>query len=156
MPSELLYRIVDEPSPNPIRKWAVKPFWPWIAYLMSGGWIGIPWFIFNSVAMGSPTRNREIGLALLTPVILLGMVLGLNFVMPENAPAGAGRYLVVVFLLVKMVVSYVLFIWQSRGIQLHEHFGNRPQNGAIVAVVAFMIDERVTQLLPQFLRLGLM
>ena len=63
------YRIMDEPSPSSVARWAVKPFWPLLATMMAGTWLGAPWFVFNGFALGSPTRRREIVLAL---VALLG------------------------------------------------------------------------------------
>lgn len=156
MPTELLYRIIDEPKGSPWRAWVVKPFWPWIALTLGGVWVGAPWFIFNSVAMGSPTRKREILAAALLPVLILGSFLSLySGAKLIELPEVGFKYLVLPALVVKMVIGYFLFIVQSRAFQLHEHFGQPARNGAIVAVAAFLLHDRVLESMHPLVRLML-
>lgn len=53
------YRIIDEPTPSPLSRLTVNPAWIVLAsfLLQPIAWI---WFLFNSFAMGSPTRGKEV------------------------------------------------------------------------------------------------
>lgn len=157
MPTELLYRIIDEPRGSALRSWVVKPFWPWIALMLGGVWVGAPWFIFNSVAMGSPSRTKEIVAAAALPFVLGGSILGLLMLAGAfDLPQVTFKYFVLPGILFKMVIGYFLFMTQSRAFQLHEHFGQPSRNGAIVAVAAFFLRDRVLDSLPMLVKLSLL
>jgi hypothetical protein len=157
MPTELLYRIIDEPRGSPWRAWVVKPFWPWIALMLGGVWVGAPWFIFNSVAMGSPSRAKEIVASASLPFVLGGSFFALVVAgQALNVPEVMFKYMVLPGVLMKMVIGYFLFITQSRAFQLHEHFGQPARNGAFIAVAAFFLRDRVLDALPTFVKLSLL
>jgi hypothetical protein len=157
MPSELLYRIIDEPRGSPWRAWVVKPFWPWLALALGGVWIGAPWFIFNSIALGSPSKVKEIAAAIALPVLLGATFIGLfGGASALEFPEVTFKYLMLPVLLVKMVLGYFLFTLQSRAFQLHQHFGKLERNGAIIAVAGFLLRDRVLDALPTLLRVCLL
>lgn len=157
MPTDLLYRIIDEPRGSAWRAWVVKPFWPWIALMLGGVWVGVPWFIFNSIAMGSPSRTREVVAAAALPLVLGGSIFGMVLLADVlGMPRVTFKYFVLPGILFKMVIGYLLFMWQSRAFELHHHFGNPARNGAIIAVAAFFLRERVLAALPDLLRLSLL
>ncbi|MFZ5440856.1 MAG: hypothetical protein ACOZQL_12675 [Myxococcota bacterium] len=157
MPGELLYRIIDEPKAGGLREWAVRPFWPWLALLLGGAWVGVPWFVFNAFALGSFTRRREVALAVTLPLATIGtFVAAMSVGEALDLGRAAVAYLVLPVLLVKLLIAYVLFNWQSRAAQLHEHFGQPLRQGAAVAVVAFLLRGRVLEGLPDLLKVGLL
>lgn len=157
MPTELLYRIVDEPRGSAWRSWVVKPFWPWLALFLGGSWVGAPWFIFNAIAMGSPTRTREIIAACAVPLVMGGGILGMGLLAHGlQWPQESLKYLVLPGVLLKLALGYYLFMAQSRAFQLHEHFGQGVRNGAFVLMGAFFLRERVLEALPALLRVSLM
>lgn len=157
MPSEMLYRIIDEPDDSPLSKYAVKPLWPWLAMAMGGAWIGVPWFIFNAIALGSPTRRREIPLAAALPFAQVGLAIAAAMVVSRlnSSVEDARGFVLIALALLKMACGYLLFIWQSRAAELHEHFGKELRNGALIAVGAVFIADRVFAVLPPLVGVAL-
>ena len=58
----MTYQIADEPIETSLRAYVVRPSAPLMAIMLGGAWLSWPWFAFNAIAMGSPTRRKEIGL----------------------------------------------------------------------------------------------
>ena len=73
--SSTTYHLADEPRPGGLAHLAVQPFWPLLAMMLAGSWLALPWFVVNALAVGSPTRGKEIGLAVLAFAGSLGLVL---------------------------------------------------------------------------------
>jgi hypothetical protein len=134
---EAVYHIEDEPLPGPWQHLAVQPFWPLLAMMLAGSWLGLPWFVVNGFLVGSPTRWREAALAAggfagslaLTYLLVL---LTFHGVLSETALP----YAAVGITVWKLVVGYLLFLWQQRSIHLYEHFGGTLANGLPVVLVA--------------------
>ena len=127
------YRIQDEPSPSGLSHLVVNPLWPMLAAMLAGAWLALPWFVLNSLALGSATRRREwllAGVALpVTFLLLLGMgLLRTKGVVPEEAMP----YLVVGLSVWKLTVAYLLLTLQQRSFALHEYFGGAVRNGMFV------------------------
>lgn len=138
------YRILDEPRPGAMGHLVVNPVFPLLGLMMGGAWLGIPWFIFNSFAMGSSTRRKETVLAvLLVPgtlllFILLASLVNLGWLTPTSGPyAGVG---ITVW---KLAVGYALFNLQQRNFALHEYYGGVVRNGALVLVASIFIGPRI-------------
>jgi hypothetical protein len=157
MPTELLYRIIDEPRGSSLRAWVVNPFWPWIALTIAGVWIGVPWFIFNSFAMGSPFRKKDTIISIAIPfAVAAGFIAMVMIAAQLGMGQGGVKYLILPTLVIKMIAAYVLFISQARAFQLHQQFNRPVKNAAIVAVLAFYLSERMAPELPLLLQLALM
>ncbi len=134
------YRIMDEPAPSGLGHLIVNPMWPLLAIMFAGVWLSLPWFVFNAFALGSPTRRKELVVALMGPV---GM-LALSFVLPLlvlllKLPKGAIPYLLLVLTLWKLGVAYWLFDLQKQSFALHEYFGGRVRNGMLVVGAGFLL-----------------
>src|SRR5438477_650826 len=57
----MTYHIADEPVPSETFKNLVcRPSAPLLAAMMCGAWLAWPWFAINAIAIGSPTRRREL------------------------------------------------------------------------------------------------
>jgi hypothetical protein len=57
----MTYQIADEPTPPASLKSLVcRPSAPLLAAMVCGAWLAWPWFAFNAIALGSPTRRREL------------------------------------------------------------------------------------------------
>ena len=138
------YRIQDEPRPGAMGHLVVNPVFPLLALMMGGAWLGIPWFIFNSFAMGSSTRRKETMLAvLLVPgtlllFILLGTLVSLDVLTTSSLP-----YAGVSITVWKLAVGYALFNLQQRNFALHEYYGGVVRNGALVLVASIFIGPRI-------------
>lgn len=133
------YRILDEPRPGLHARLSVNPFWPFLAVMLGGVWLGWPWFLFNSFALGSATRAREVvavvaGLAGSLALILLGAMLVMRDVLSPTQAA----YAVTALVAWKVAVSYYLHIQQSRSFELYEYFGGESKNGMLVVIAGFL------------------
>lgn len=138
------YRILDEPRPGALGHLVVNPVFPLLSLMMAGAWLGVPWFIFNSFAMGSTTRRKETVLAVLVVpgtlllAILLGMLLKVDVLTKAAAPyAGVG------LTVWKLAVGYALYNLQQRSFALHEYYGGVVRNGALVLVASIFLGARV-------------
>ena len=55
-----VYLVPDEPVPSRWNHLAVSPNAPLLGAMLCGAWIAWPWFAFNAIAIGSPTRKKEV------------------------------------------------------------------------------------------------
>ena len=135
-PTMQRYAIIDEPSPGPLARLSVNPFWPFLALMLAGAWIAWPWFVLNALAMGSATRRREIALCaagLLGSValaVVAGVLLGDGVLSAESLP-----YALIVFMVFKLGIGYAVHLLQARSAELYVYFGGAMRNGVLVVVV---------------------
>ena len=139
-----LYRIQDEPRPGRLAHFTVNPTFPLLAMMLAGSWVGLPWFVLNGFALGSVTRRRELGLALVVipGTLLLTFLLALlraRGILPERALP----YAQVGITVWKLALGYVLFDLQQRSFALHEYSGGPVRNGALVLVAAILLTTSV-------------
>lgn len=138
------YRILDEPRPGTLGNLVVNPVFPLLAMMMTGTWLGVPWIIFNSFAMGSSTRRKEAVLAalVLPGTLLLFMLLGMLMdagVLTKTSMS----YAFVGITVWKLGLAYMLFDLQQRSFALHEYYGGVVRNGALVLVAGFFLGSRI-------------
>ena len=145
------YRIDDEPVPSRLSQIACDPFWPLLALMLAGGWLGWPWFAINGMAMGSATRGREVALVVAGFVGSIVMWIATIAVMQGAGTTMDRTAWKLVFFTVtlwQLAIGYLLHQKQSRSIQLFQYFGGNVRNGFIVlAVGAFFLDRHVGKLL---------
>lgn len=135
------YQIADEPAPGPLSQLIVNPSWPLLGMMFGGAWLAWPWFLVNGYALGSATRRRE---HMLLAIAVVGSVL-LAFLAAATVPAAASaedrlrlfRYALVAVRAFKVSLGYLLFREQQKSFQLHETFGGKDRNAAIVLFVAY-------------------
>lgn len=151
------YRLPDEPEPGALAGSVVRPLWPLLATMLAGPWVSWPWFVFNGVAMGSTTRRDELRWAVggfvgcVAYALLLFLSFGAGLI-----GEGAVPYFVLLLVVLKLVVSYRLFLLQSRSFALHEHFGMPVSNlGMALLVGATVLEGSVLGMLPAFWRVVL-
>ena len=151
------YRIADEPAPGSLAVVATSPLWPFIAVMLGGVWLSWTWFAVNSFAVGSPSRRREI--------IWIVAGLAVSALMAFAILAGAGRgmiagehvkYALLVITVWQLGVSYVLFMLQTRTIEIYEYFGGVLRSGLVfLLLAAFIVRPMVVAKLPAFLKMVL-
>lgn len=133
----MTYRIVDEPSPTGLARWVVRPFWPLFAQLGAGAWLAWPWFIVNSIAMGSATRRREamwIGAAAAASTLVALAVVATGVVNERTEP-----YVLLAMTTLKLGFAYGVLALQERTFGLAEHFGRRPRAALWVVLGGVML-----------------
>jgi hypothetical protein len=138
------YRIIDEPSTSSIARWAVKPFWPLLATMLAGTWLAVPWFVFNSFALGSPTRRRETALATLALVGSVALALLLIWLDGRVAMGRRNAELALLSITAwKLSLFYVITLIQTRTLGIYLHFGGRVRNGVWLLLVGFYVRPKV-------------
>jgi hypothetical protein len=142
------YRILDEPVPGTLSRFIVQPFWPLLALMFSGAWIAWPWFVFNSVAVGSATLRREVLLVLAALATSVATVLLMMLVLKTFGPYDRiYTYSRLAIVVGKIVFGYVLYTSQAGSVALYEHFHRPPQSGVWVVAGAWLADRFVSKLL---------
>ena len=138
------YRLPDEPLPSGLAKYAVDPLWPLLACMLAGNGIGVVWFVFNGIAMGSPTRGREltyVAISLLGSVLLL---LSLGMAKAGDWLDGSQlRYAALSIITLKIAMAYVLYLAQSRCFEIWEHYGGHVRNGMPVLVLSWLVSRNL-------------
>ena len=130
------YRILDEPVPSGFAAWAVNPLWPFLASMLAGQWLAVPWFIFNGRALGSATRNRELALSLAWFPAAFGLVIGIGWLrIHAGVSLTLARYLILSVVTCKLGLGYWLYALQERAFALHQHFNGRVRNGAVLVMI---------------------
>lgn len=142
------YVIADEPKPSALAHLVVNPVWPLFALMLGGTWLAIPWFVLNSIALGSPFMRRELAIAAVLVASVAAFVIGIN-VWTEADPAAQAffqdkiRYVLLVAIVMKLFAGYWLFALQSRSFSIHEYYGGRVRNGILVVAAGFLLRGRV-------------
>jgi hypothetical protein len=139
-----MYRIVDEPQQSSLEQYVVSPIWPLFAFMFAGSWLAFPWFIFNSVAMGSSHIKKNIKLVVIAAfgslLISLGLIhlLQMKILNQDNI-----RYAVLILLVWKLGFGYLLYLIQSRTHQIFEEFGGQSKNGIIVVLAGAFFGRKL-------------
>ena len=146
------YRIDDEPRPGRLARMAVSPFWPLLGLMLGGSWLGLPWFAFNSIAVGSPTRLRELLLVaagFAGSLVIALMLVELNKFGLISSPASV-EYALLVLLIWKLAIGYALFVQQSATIEMYQYYGGvlSRYGIAVVLVATFVLRDKVVNAFP--------
>lgn len=145
------YHIEDEPRPSSFSSYTVQPMWPLLGMMLGGCWLGWPWFVFNSLAVGSPSAKRElrmVGAAFAVTVAFTAVIFWLDRqqlitkVVAELAWVALAGW--------KLTCGYRLQTIQTRSVELHQYFGGAIRNGSLLAMASFMLRSSVLAQLPPF------
>lgn len=144
------YRIVDEPRGR-TQLPAFNPFWPLLAMMFGGAWLGVLMFAFNAWSLRSPTLGRELALAaaivLGAPLLLLGIAMlpGLG-ALPESGI----KYALLLIVTWKLGLAYWIFFLQQSPFALYEYFEERSegtprsaQAGIVIVVLGGLLKSNV-------------
>ncbi len=135
------YQIADEPIETSLRAYVVRPSVPLLAAMTVGAWLAWPWFAFNAIAMGSPTRKKELALcaaAFVTTGLLGALVLALANadVIREGAPLRLAMLAITSY---KLGFSYYLSDVQSRTFHVYEYYGGPVRVAGRILAVGYVI-----------------
>ncbi|WP_460146261.1 hypothetical protein [Pseudomonas sp. H3_H08] len=112
----------------------------------------MPWFVFNAIAVGSPTRVREwllAGLCLVGSLVIGAVLLQL---------VGAGyiqsqaqiQYALLTLVVWKLAIGYLLFMQQNATIEIYQYYGGVLNRFGlpVVLVGAFVLKGMVIKWVP--------
>ncbi|BCD87408.1 hypothetical protein PSm6_38150 [Pseudomonas solani] len=151
MDNRNLYRLDDEPRPGALARLAVEPLWPLLGLMLGGAWLGLPWFVLNGMAVGSPTRVREAALAAIGLLGSLGLAFGLLYLWQGGIlDKGSLQYAMLVLVVWKLAIGYALFVMQASTIELYQYYGGVLNRFGLPVVLlgAFFLRGLVLNLLP--------
>jgi hypothetical protein len=144
------YRLADEPRPSAVSNLAVNPFWPLLAVMLGGAWLSWPWFLVNSIAVGSPTRSREIVWILVGFVGAVVAIFGIYALRSQGIISEAGLpYALLALTVWKLGVSYWLYVLQQRTFGIWEYYGGVARNGFLIAVLGMFLGRRLLQFMAE-------
>lgn len=128
------YQIADEPHETSLAAYVVRPSAPLLASMVAGAWLAWPWFAFNAIAMGSPTRNKE--LALCAAAFVGTAVLGWSVIALFDAgllPAGLPvRLAVLAIVTFKLSMTYYISTLQDRTFHVYQYYGGTVRSAGAV------------------------
>jgi hypothetical protein len=145
--AEAGYRIIDEPQPGPLARVVVDPMWPLFGFMFGGAWLGWIWYIVNGLAVGSPTRKKEIALVVLGIVGSVALALLFGWLVTASIlPASLTWAAILVITLWKLGVTYWLYELQRRSFELYRYFGGAVRSGFLVVLVGYFARSTVAGL----------
>ena len=137
----MTYQVPDEPRASRFNHLAVSPNAPLLAAMLCGGWIAWPWFAFNAVAIGSPTRTREWKLC----AIAFAGTIALAAVISVALSAGWLESITAIRLAVLAVATWKLSMaWfvshvQSRTFEVYRYYGGVVRSAGVVLIAGYYL-----------------
>jgi hypothetical protein len=140
------YEIADEPTPA--TGWdnlVFQPSAPLLGIMWCGAWLAWPWFIVNSIAMGSPTLRREVQLCAIGlggTLVLALMVFGLvdAGIIESKLALQIALLGVVAF---KLALAYTVSTIQSRTFHVYQYYGGTAQKAMYVLIAGSYLRDLV-------------
>jgi hypothetical protein len=138
----MTYLVADEPVDSALRDYVVRPHVPLLASMLCGAWLAWPWFAFNAIAMGSPSRRKEVALSAAafagTFVLAAAVLVLFHFgVIPNGAPLRLALLAVATF---KLAFSYYLLVVQQRTFHVYEYYGGAVRDANRVISVGWLLS----------------
>jgi len=142
------YQIADEPIETSLRAYVVRPSVPLLAIMVGGAWLSWPWFAFNAIAMGSPTRRKEVALcaaAFVGTGLLGALVIALlrAGVIPEGMPLRLAVLAIVTF---KLTITYYISMVQERTFHVYEYYGGTVRAAGKILTAGYLLHGLVVGL----------
>ena len=135
------YQIADEPVETSLRAYVVRPGVPLLAIMVAGAWLSWPWFAFNAIAMGSPTRRKE--LALCAAAFLGTAVLGASVIALARAGVIASglplRLALLAIVTFKLTITYYIAMVQERTFHVYEYYGGPVRNAGRILGAGYFL-----------------
>jgi hypothetical protein len=137
----MTYQIADEPHETSLSAYVVRPAAPLLAVMVAGAWLSWPWFAFNAIAMGSPTKKREIGLCLAAvagtaafAALLIALVEG--EVITSRLVIRLGVLAIVAF---KLTITTYISMVQDRTFHVYQYYGGAVRAAGTILGVGYLL-----------------
>ncbi|WP_308364894.1 MULTISPECIES: hypothetical protein [unclassified Microbulbifer] len=138
------YQIIDEPKPGRLSRFTVDPMWPLFAFMFGGPFISWAWSLFNSFALGSPSRNREI---IAVSLGLLGYFAVLTAMMTSETLRELGPvYIRLALVVVSLFACYYIYLKQSAACEIYQYFDGVLMNGIPGVILAYFVGSKLEQM----------
>jgi hypothetical protein len=141
----MAYAIADEPIESSRRHLVVDPSAPLLAEMVCGSWMSLPWFAFNAVAMGSPTRRKEIALCVLT--LAVTTVLGATVLALRESGVIESRtvlrFAILGIVAWKLTMAYAIHTLQARTFHVYEYYGGPVRSASVVISTGWLLRDVV-------------
>ena len=137
----MTYQIADEPIETSLRAYVVRPSAPLLAIMVGGAWLSWPWFAFNAIAMGSPTKRKEVALciaAFVGTAVLAQLVITLS--RAGIIPPGTGEQIALLGITTfKLTITYYISVLQERTFHVYEYYGGQVRASSGVLTAAYWL-----------------
>jgi len=137
----MTYTIPDEPTKTRWGHLVVRPSGPLLAAMLCGSWMAWPWFVWNAIAMGSPTRRKEIamcGVAIAGTVAMAFLFVYLWDRDIIDSTTGVRLFALGVATW-KLGMAYAIETVQSRTFHVYEYYGGAVQSHYRVITVGYFV-----------------
>jgi hypothetical protein len=140
------YEIADEPTPSEdLGNLVFEPTAPLLAAMVCGAWLAWPWFIVNSIALGSPTKRDEIRLCVLALAGTAAFAAGLYAlvdagIIESKVTLQIGLLGITAF---KLGMAYWVSTIQSRTFDVYTYYGGTVQKAFYVLVIGSYLRDLV-------------
>jgi hypothetical protein len=141
----MTYAIADEPIETSRRHLVVDPGAPLLAEMVCGSWLSLPWFAFNAIAMGSPTRRKEIAmcvLALAGAAVLGYAVLALRGIGVIESRIVL-RFALLGIVTWKLAMAYAIHMLQARTFHVYEYYGGPVRSASYAISTGWLLRDFV-------------
>ena len=144
----MTYAIADEPVETNLRHYVVDPSAPLLAAMLCGAWLALPWFAFNAIAMGSPTRRKEITLCIVAFVgtavfAVIALALWNRDIIESRTTM---RFVLLGIVTWKLTMAYVINIVQTRTFHVYEYYGGAVRSSTYILGAGFWLSSSVVGL----------
>jgi hypothetical protein len=136
-----MYAIADEPHETPWRHLVVNPSGPLLAEMTCGSWLSIPWFAFNAIAMGSPTKIKEAAMCVAAFAVTAVAALLLIWAIDTDIIVSTTviRLCVLAIITWKLAIAYWIHTIQSRTFHVYEYYGGAVRSASAVLATGYVL-----------------
>jgi hypothetical protein len=137
----MTYQIADEPHETSLAAYVVRPSAPLLAAMVAGAWLSWPWFAFNAIAMGSPTKKQEIGLclgALAGTAALASLLIALveGELITSRLLIRLGVLAIVAF---KLTITCYISTVQNRTFHVYQYYGGAVRAAGAILSAGYLL-----------------
>jgi len=143
----MTYRIIDEPAPGGLSRYAVSPDMPLLGVILFGSVVTWPWLAFNSFAIGSASKDKECWLCAVGAFGGFALAFGL-VTLAEHLPVWVHPYLALVYLAWKLGFTYPIYFLQSRSFELYEFHGGCVVRNRVAFLFALFVYVAIRVAIP--------
>ncbi|HEU0034820.1 MAG TPA: hypothetical protein VFQ53_29550 [Kofleriaceae bacterium] len=142
------YVVADEPIETSWRNYVCHPGAPLLAEMLCGSWLALPWFAFNAIAMGSPTRKKELALCV-AGFVVTGVLAAIVIALRDAdiiESSTVMRLCILGIVTWKLAIAYIIQTIQARTFHVYEYYGGTVRTGNAIIATGFLLRDYVLAL----------